>query len=97
MRRLRHSSHHIRCARYGGADYYYNVCDAIANDEVHPDVRCAISLNLRSLCVYKSDGVGHRPLGLPEAEARFFFGACASQENPRWNEFYTRAPSAPST
>ena len=31
----------------------------------------------------------HRPLGLPEAETRFFLGCLAAQERPSWSEFYT--------
>ena len=45
-------------------------------------------IHLRALCVFKPDG-SHRPLGLPEADVRFFLGCIAAQEKPGWAKFYT--------
>ena len=55
--------------------------------EVHEGLGAEL-IHLRALCVYKPDG-SHRPLGLPEAETRFFLGCLAAQERPSWSEFYT--------
>ena len=74
-------------ADHGARTAIFHVASAVANATVHPSLAAEL-VHLRGLCVYKPDG-GHRPLGLPEAETRFFLGCVAAQERPAWAAFYT--------
>ena len=61
----------IGTAEAGGADYLFNIAHAVpVSGGIHPLLAAELT-HLRALCVFKPDG-SHRPLGLPEADVRFF-------------------------